>query len=177
MAQATWEKSQVAVLPSQKSGERLKFLVGGVLILAAVAYLIISGTAAGARYYITVDDLLMSPQEYAGKDVRISGAVIGDTIQYDDQNLVINFTIANIPSQPQDLAQTLHEAVNDPQATRLQIRVEDQVKPELLRHEAQAILTGRLGSDGVFYASELLLKCPTRFEETHPGLATLAPGA
>ncbi len=89
---------------------------------------------------------------------------------------MIDFTIAHIPSQPQDLAQTLHEAVADPQATRLQVRVEDEVKPDLLRHEAQAILTGQLGADGVFHATELLLKCPTRFEETHPGLPTLAPG-
>lgn len=177
MAQATWEKPQIGVAPARKSNERLKFLIGGALILAAVAYLVISGTAAGARYYITVDDLLKSPQEYAGKDVRISGAVDGKTIQYDDQNLVIDFTIANIPSQPQDLAQVLHEAVNDPQATRLQVRVEDQVKPELLQHEAQAILTGRLGEDGIFHATELLLKCPTRFEETHPDLVTAVPGA
>ena len=38
--------------------------------------------------------------------------------------------------------------------------------PDLLQHEAQAILTGALGVDGVFYASELLLKCPSRFEES-----------
>jgi cytochrome c-type biogenesis protein CcmE len=177
MAQATWEKTSSAVLRSRKPNERLKFLIGGALILAAVVYLVISGTLAGARYYITVDDLLKNPQQYAGKDVRISGAVIGDTIQYDDQKLIMNFTIANIPSQPQDLALTLHEAVSDSQATRLQIRVEDQVKPDLLRNEAQAILTGKLGADGIFHASELLLKCPTRFEETHPGMATLAPSA
>jgi cytochrome c-type biogenesis protein CcmE len=40
--------------------------------------------------------------------------------------------------------------------------------PDLLRHEAQAIVTGRIGADGVFYADELLLKCPTRYEEDIP---------
>ena len=38
--------------------------------------------------------------------------------------------------------------------------------PDLLQHEAQAIMTGRLGDDGVFYADELLLKCPSRYEES-----------
>jgi len=41
----------------------------------------------------------------------------------------------------------------------------------LLRNEAQAIMTGRVGEDGVFYATELLLKCPTKYEEAVPGQA------
>ncbi|NJL57955.1 cytochrome c maturation protein CcmE [bacterium] len=49
--------------------------------------------------------------------------------------------------------------------------------PDLLQHEAQAILTGTLGDDGVFYATELLLKCPAASRvrarppsvEDHPG--------
>ena len=42
------------------------------------------------------------------------------------------------------------------------------LKPDLLRNEAQAIMTGHLGAHGVFYADELLLKCPTRYEEVVP---------
>jgi cytochrome c-type biogenesis protein CcmE len=41
-------------------------------------------------------------------------------------------------------------------------------KPDLLRNEAQAIMTGHMAPDGVFYAEELLLKCPTRYEEAVP---------
>jgi cytochrome c-type biogenesis protein CcmE len=44
-------------------------------------------------------------------------------------------------------------------------------KPDLLRDEAQAIMTGHLGEDGVFYADELLLKCPTKYEEAVPSQA------
>ena len=39
---------------------------------------------------------------------------------------------------------------------------------DLLKNEAQAIMTGELGDDGVFYAKELLLKCPTKYEEALP---------
>jgi len=166
MAQATWEKH--GSLPvTRGSAGRLKFLIGGLLILGAVAYLIISGTASGARYFITVDDLLNNPA-YAGQTVRVSGAVLGDSIDYDSQNLVIEFTIANIPAQYDDLALALHEAVNNPDAQRIPVRIENQVKPDLLQHEAQAILTGTLGNDGVFHATELLLKCPSRFQEAAP---------
>jgi len=176
MAQATWEKPQINTAPTVRTGGRLKFLIGGLLILVAVGYLIISGTASGARYFITVDELLQDPS-YVGKTVRIAGAVVGESIQYDDRNLIIDFTIANVPNDYENLAEALHLAVNDTTRQRLQIRVEDQVKPDLLQHEAQAILTGRLDENGVFHATELLLKCPTRFEEAHPGSAIINQSA
>jgi cytochrome c-type biogenesis protein CcmE len=42
------------------------------------------------------------------------------------------------------------------------------VKPDLLKNEAQAIMTGKLEADGSFTATELLLKCPTKYEEAVP---------
>ena len=72
----------------------------------------------------------------------------------------------NIPPDYADLAQALQEALRDPAASRLRIEVQDAALPDLLQHEAQAILTGALAADGIFQASELLLKCPSRFEES-----------
>ncbi|MEA3340326.1 MAG: cytochrome c maturation protein CcmE [Chloroflexota bacterium] len=46
--------------------------------------------------------------------------------------------------------------------------VYNDVKPDLLQNEAQAIMRGRLGEDSRFYADEVLLKCPTRYEEDVP---------
>jgi cytochrome c-type biogenesis protein CcmE len=100
--------------------------------------------------------------------VRISGAVIGDTIVYDEENLIIDFSIAHIPEEFDDLALALYEAVQNPDASRLHIHIENEVMPDLLTNEAQAILTGELGEDNIFYASELLLKCPSRYEEAAP---------
>lgn len=165
-----WEKTshqEAEIKRLTRSNGRAKFLIGGVFVLAAALYLIISGTLSGARYFITVDELVNNPI-YMGETVRITGAVIGESIIYDtsDPNMtVIKFVVANIPNETDDLAQTLHDAVNDPNATRLEIRVENEPMPDLLQNEAQAILTGTLGEDGIFHANELLLKCPSRFEE------------
>ncbi len=176
MAQAAWEKPVAAQLPPRTSGQRWKYLIGGGLILAAVVYLVISGTLTGAQYFMTVNDLLHNPA-YVGQTVRVTGAVIGDSIQYDDKTLLITFTIANVPTSGNDLGVALHNAVSDPSTTRLSVRVENTVKPELLQNEAQAILTGTLGSDGVFHATELNLKCPSKFIESGPSAGTLAPAS
>jgi len=171
MTDNTWQKSDVSqneALQLLQRDDRAKFLIGGVLLLGAVIYLVFSATTNSTTYFITVDELV-NDVDNIGKTVRISGAVIGDTIIYDEQNLTIDFTVANVDSDTGDLATSLYQAVNNPTATRLRVYIENEVKPDLLQHEAQAIMTGHLGEDGVFYATELLLKCPSRYGETVPG--------
>ena len=152
---------------------RSKFLIGGMLVVAAVIYLIASSTSAAAQYYLTIDELMEKQAAVVGRDLKISGAVDGDTITYDPQTLTLRFSIANVPAGMDEiekaggLAKVLHQAVSDPTAQRLRV-VYTGPKPDLLRHEAQAIVTGRMGEDGVFHADELLLKCPTRYEEEIP---------
>lgn len=172
MSQAAWTKGSDPVPQAQKPIKRdqIKFIIAGGVILAAIVFLIASGTTSGAQYFLTVDELVNDPA-YVGKPIRISGAVDGETIVYDGSNLILDFEIANIPSETTDLALTLHEAVANPNAARLHVHVENQVKPDLLQHEAQAILTGTLGPDGVFTATEVLLKCPSRYGEAVPAQA------
>jgi cytochrome c-type biogenesis protein CcmE len=156
-----------------RAGGRVKFLVGILLMAAAVVYLIVSSTQAAAQYYLTIDELAAKGDSILGRDLKISGAVDGETIEYDAQTLTLRFTIANVPGDMDEieaaggLAEVLHKAVSDPNTRRLQV-VYNGPKPDLLRNEAQAIITGRMGDDGVFQASELLLKCPTRYEEEIP---------
>ncbi|NPA31134.1 MAG: cytochrome c maturation protein CcmE [Chloroflexi bacterium] len=153
-----------------------KYLIGGGLILAAVIYLVISSTKANAQYFLTVDELLARKDEMVGRQVRLSGAVIGDTIQYNPDDLELRFMIAHVPGDLDEveseggLAAVLAAAVRDPNRNRIEV-VYYGPKPDLLRNEAQAILTGTLGEDGVFYADELLLKCPTRYEAAEPQAA------
>lgn len=165
MTDVSWQKvSRYKEKPKNGNNDRWKFVAGGLLLVVAIAYLIVAGTSSGARYFITVSEIVNNP-EYIGETVRISGAVIGETIEYDTENLIIEFTIVNIPEEFENLAVALHEAVESPTEARVKVHIENEVMPDLLQDEAQAILTGEMGADGVFYASELLLKCPSRFEE------------
>ncbi len=154
-------------------GNRIKFIIGGLLIIAAVVYLIASSTQASAQYFLTIGEVVDKGGEVMDRDLRVSGAVLGETIQYDTQSLTLSFTVADIPGDNNEieaqggLAAVLHEATVDPSRARMEV-IYNGVKPDLLRNEAQAIMTGRLGPDGKFYADELLLKCPTKYEEAVP---------
>lgn len=153
-----------------------KFLVGGLLIIAAIVYLIVSSTQASAQYFLTIGELQSRKAEMKGQDLRISGAVIGDSISYDSKSLTLKFTVANIPSDNNliekngGLAAVLKAAVADPKANRMNV-VYKGVKPDLLKDQAQAIMTGKLNPDDSFTANELLLKCPTKYEEALPSQA------
>ncbi len=163
---------QTGAMEASPAG-RVKFIVGGVLIVAAIVYLIVSSTQASAQFFLTIAELNAKGDDVFGRELRISGAVIGDSIQYDAQNLNLSFVIADIPGDNAEieaqggLALVLHEAVVDPSRPRLTV-IYKGPKPDLLRDEAQAIITGKLGEDGIFYAEELLLKCPTKYEEAVP---------
>ena len=152
---------------------RVKFLIGGVLFFVAVVILIISATRQSAQFFLTVEELEVSQTELVGENLRVSGAVLGDSIQIGPENGRLYFTIAHIPGDEDEIAaqggleNVLHQAVNDPNNAQLTVSYEG-AKPDMLRDEAQAILTGTLNEEGVFIAEELLLKCPSKYEEALP---------
>lgn len=150
MAEATLEGTQTG------NTSRIKFLVGGLVILLAVGYLIVSSFGSSAQFFLTVAELREKGNDIIGDAVRISGVVNGDSIRYDAQSLRLEFDIVD---SLDDLNNPLHVVYFGP-------------KPDLMKHEAQAIIEGTWQEDGTFHAhnraDSLLLKCPTRYEEDFP---------
>ena len=162
------------ISPARPKSSKRKFIIGGLVILSAVIYLIASSTVAGAQYFFTIDELNARGDLALGRPLRVTGAVLGESISYEAETLTLRFTVVHLPADNKlvneegGLAAALHAAIIDESRARLDVEYVG-VKPDLLRHEAQAILTGELGEDGIFYADELLLRCPTRYDEAVPG--------
>ncbi len=158
--------------PSQKNNH-IKFIIGGVMLVAVVIFMVISATRETAQFFLTVSELQNAERDYSGENLRVSGAVIGDSIRYDSASNLLHFTIADIPTDDDEIAAlggleaVLHDAAIDPNAARLAV-VYSGAKPDMLKDEAQAILTGSIQADGTFLAEEILLKCPSKYEEALP---------
>jgi cytochrome c-type biogenesis protein CcmE len=150
-----------------------KLIIGVVIIIAAVVYLIASSTLSQSQYFLTVEELQSNQAEYVGKNVRMSGVVLGDTIAYDPQTLELTFQVAQIPGDHRVIEQmggmsvVLAQAAQDPTLPKMTIHYVGP-RPDLLKDEAQAIITGSLDENGVFQASELLLKCPSKYQSELP---------
>jgi len=133
---------------------RPKYLLGGSLLIMAVSIVIVQGFSSNFQYYLTVSQLREKAPEFQSHNVRISGAVIGDSIAFDAQALYLEFDIVDSVEQ-----------IGAQPPLRI---VYEGPRPELLQDHAQAVIEGRLNADGAFYADTLLLKCPTRYEEQFP---------
>lgn len=176
MTNTTWEKTPELVDAFQpRKSQRWLYMTAGIALIVVVGYLIYSGVLGGGRYFMTIDELVKD--ENIGKNVRVSGAVVGDYV-FDQDSQSLTFIMANIPNDSDEiresggLAAVLHKAVEDPQAQRIKVVYHNAEIPDLLQHEAQAIVTGKLAFENgeyIFYADTLQLKCPTKYSEENPG--------
>lgn len=127
------------------SGNRLKFLIGGGLIVITIGYLIFTATQSTASYFLTVEELYAKGAQFYDRNVRVSGRVTEDSVDFDARELMLRFQVAG------QSGQILPVVFNGP-------------RPDQLRPDAEAILEGRF--DGrQFNAQSILLKCPSKYEE------------
>ena len=157
MAQATWTKEEKSALEKPRSS-RTKFIIGGLLMIAAVIFLVVNALSGSTQLYVTVDEYYSQQSNFVGRDLRVSGWVLGDTIQFtqiDATTSRLEFDIVDDLANP---------------GQRLRIVAMNEPLPDLLQHEAQALVEGS-AEGGTFTANPggLFLKCPTRYEEVEPG--------
>jgi cytochrome c-type biogenesis protein CcmE len=126
---------------------RWSFVVAGVAVAAAVAYLIFTNTTADAAYYLTIKQA-RACGECSGRVVRIAGQVAPD-IQRNDATQVIHFTL-------RDSTSTLPVVYSG-------------VVPDIFRPGVTVVVEGKLASSGQFQAQTLLAKCPSKFQSATPG--------
>jgi cytochrome c-type biogenesis protein CcmE len=159
MADTTWT-NQGDVLTGAKSN-RLKFIVGGVVLLTAVVFLVVNAMSGNTQLYKTVNEFYAEQNRLTGRDLRVAGWVVGDTVQY----MQIDATTSRLEFD-------IVDDLTNPNAQRLHVVAMNEPKPDLLQDQAQALVEGSAGQDGIFYANPggLLLKCPTRYEEMDPAL-------
>jgi len=107
------------------------------VISVAVLLLAISNLRGNAQYYMTINELIIAPEKW-NQNVRISGAVRGDSIQVNPQTGYLTFVAVNVPGdmktveQMGGIAAVLHQAVIDPNAASLTIRYHG-ARPDLLK--------------------------------------------
>ena len=124
-------------------GKQLKLLIGGLVIVAAVGYLIFAAASGSAAYYMTIAEVL--ERGPSTRNVRVAGFVIGESIVWDARDLHLQFEITDDSGQ----LPVLYSGA----------------RPDMVRDGAEVVVEGKLGDEGVFEAQTMLLKCPSKYEE------------
>lgn len=123
----------------------------GVVVVAAVAFLIVSSPDEGVLEYVYADRVVDAPQDFADREFKVHGNVVVGSLRQDDDDayhFVIEF-----------------------KGRRLKV-IYDDMLPDTFAEGGEVVLTGELEpSTTVFRASEMTAKCPSKYEE-QPGAPT-----
>jgi cytochrome c-type biogenesis protein CcmE len=134
--------------PRPRKRVPLSFMIGGIAILAAVAYLVYANTQASAVYYMTVSELRHCAT-CTTQSVRVAGIVQAGSIQRDDQKNVMRFVITEGNQS-------------------LPVTYTGGIVPDIFRAGIQVVVEGYYTGSGPFQATTLLAKCPSKFTVATP---------
>jgi len=123
---------------------RMKFIVGGVVILAALAWLGFAGFQESKAYYITVDEFSTLQGDLHGKTLKIAGDVMTGSI---------------------NRSKTPLEFVIGHNGKSLKVHyVGREVIPDTFKDGSKAVVEGRMADDGTFEARHIEAKCASKYE-------------
>lgn len=120
-----------------------------IAVFAGGAGMLVYSSMADADFFKHVDEVVAEPDKWQDKNLKIHGFVEAGSIE------------ESIVGQ-----KTKREFVLEYQGKRIRVRNEGP-KPDTFRDLAETVAKGRLVKDGddyVFEASELIAKCPSKYE-------------
>jgi cytochrome c-type biogenesis protein CcmE len=117
----------------------IKFLIGGILIVAVIVGVFISVGSENMTYYYTPAEILAHPEKYTDKRIRVMGLVEHDSIQWFSKETKLVFEISD--ESDQTLKVEYHGA-----------------KPDMFREGQGVVVEGKLQGNGHLDASVLLVK-------------------
>jgi cytochrome c-type biogenesis protein CcmE len=137
---------------------RGRFLVGAVVIFAAVAYLVYAGIRETSVYYLTIDEFLNKKETLVGQGVRVAGRVQHGTMHWNATSLDLAFGLGGF--QPEGKAAA---------AARSPVPVHYRgILPDMFAEGRDVIVEGIYGNDGTFAANTILTSCPSKYEPDAP---------
>ncbi len=139
--------SVAAAAITRRHRRPLVFASGAVLIGCALAYLVYGGIQQGATYWVTVGELQQRAATLPAR-VRLGGTVSAGSVRWDASHRHLRFAIT-------DGTRTLPVAYSG-------------VVPDIFSEGRQVVVEGSVGRDGVFGATTLLAKCPTKYNPGDP---------
>ncbi len=123
---------------------KTKFILGGAVIVAALAWLGFVGFQESKAYYITLDEYESMPEGLRDGNLKIAGDVVAGSIDR---------------TRPQ-----MEFLIGGRQAT-LRVRyVGKEIIPDTFQAGSKVLVEGRLAPDGVFQARHIEAKCASKYE-------------
>ena len=150
--------------------KKLRFAIGAGLMVAAIAYLIVTAVRNTAEYYMTVGEVKAQQAALDGQMLRVAGRVVPGTIAWNPATLTLAFGIAQPPAQDA-AASGLRPVAITTAAAVFHVICRGQPKPDMFAPGRDVIVEGRLDHGGTIEARQVLTSCPSKYAPKQPGAA------
>jgi cytochrome c-type biogenesis protein CcmE len=126
---------------------KFKFIIGGAVIIAALAWLGFVGFQESKAYYITVDEYNRMKGELAGKTLKLAGDVVAGSV--DRTKPQMEFLLGN-------------------NNTTIKVRYTGaSIIPDTFKDGSKALVEGSAAPNGDFNASHIEAKCASKYESEY----------
>jgi cytochrome c-type biogenesis protein CcmE len=137
--------------------KQLKFLVGSLVILAALAYFGYQGFVDSMSYSQTVEEMYASGDKAYARVIRVNGEVLAGSINRKGGEMTFVIGPKDFKAPP--------NFVPGPETQTLSVRfVGKDAIPDTFRDYASARIKGKLHRDGTFEGTEMTAQCASKYE-------------
>ncbi|MEE8174057.1 MAG: cytochrome c maturation protein CcmE [Dehalococcoidia bacterium] len=121
-----------------------KFLIAALVVFLALAYLGYRGFSGSASYYFTVSEVVEKGDSVYGQSLRVNGDVVEGSVDWKPERLTLSFVMA-------DAGGSLPVTYKG-------------IAPDTFQAGSEVVVAGKINADGVLRATEILTKCPSKYE-------------
>lgn len=125
------------------TGKYLRFGIAIAVIVAALSYLAFTGIQESKSYYVTIKELRGMGAQSQTKRLRVAGLVVPGSIRRQG-------TDADFQLDEEGLKLAVAYRGTEP-------------PPDTFKDNAQALVEGSYGSDGVLHAQQIQAKCASKY--------------
>ena len=136
--------SQVKAKPKPKY--QVKYLIGAIAIFGVIGYLIFFGLSQTSQWAMTLTELNSKGNSAIGQGVRVTGQLQANSVEKDVKANKIAFVLT-------DGVHQLPVSYNG-------------VVPDTFDRAVEVVAEGKMNPDGSFTATNLLAKCPSKYDES-----------
>jgi cytochrome c-type biogenesis protein CcmE len=124
-----------------------KFAIGAILIVGSVGYLMASGIKETGQYFLTPSELaqkVSADPSFYDLGMKVGARVVPGTVEKETATQTLRFRMTD-------------GTVTYPVTFR-------GLPPDTFTDSVEVVVEGRLQTDGVFHATDVLAKCGSRYE-------------
>ncbi len=135
--------------PKASPRRNLGLLLGLLVVCGGILTLVMTSANQAAIYSVPTDELLANTAEYSNRNVRVEGMLVKGSLKQRAEPCEYRFSI-------------------ETNGKRLPVRFPQCVVPDTFRDvpemDVQVTAEGRLSAEGHFEATQIMAKCPSKYE-------------